>query len=193
MQALQTNDSNAFPYLVVDNFLPLEVAEGLSQQIQVEEAFENHSTGYKYSLYFNKDLLRFLFKFVHKTVGPQFGASYTFSDVYKLPQLYKVAGPWKGLAPHTDNQKGRDLAMIIYLSKGWKPEYSGELNLINPDGVGFAKVEPVFNRAAFFPLGPKSWHSVSPIKGDWVRTTLIQDWSLSPSAAEEQSRNEITL
>jgi len=126
------------------------------------------------------EFVRFLYKFVRLELTRHLPGTYGWSKVYRLPQTYRTQGPWQGLLPHTDSQPGRDLTLIIYLSKGWEPECGGELNLFShltgPERAPEKTIAPLFNRAVFFPLGQSSWHSVSPITSNWERVTIIQDW-----------------
>ncbi len=58
----------------------------------------------------------------------------------------------------------RRLAMLIYLNKGWKPEYSGELELWDQTASKCEKViEPVFNRTVILEVGDKNFHGVRPV------------------------------
>lgn len=122
--------------------------------------------------------MRFLYQIIRQKIVPYFNKDYTFSHVYKLPQLYRIHGPWNGLPLHTDNQIGRDLAMIVYISRNWKVTDGGKLCLHSSTGDIIEEIAPLFNRAVFFPLGSKSWHSVQPITSHWTRITLIQDWQV---------------
>jgi hypothetical protein len=171
--------ANPFPHLVVDDFLPAHLLNEICEKLKMQNNLERHPAGYEFEALFHEELTRFLYRFVRSTIQTAFGISYTWSKIYKLPQIYRIAGPWQGLAPHTDNQEGRDLAMIIYLARDWCPSDGGELQLFEKSEEKIKPIqtiEPIFNRAVFFPLGPDSWHAVKPILSDWKRLTIIQDW-----------------
>lgn len=144
-----------FPFLLVDDFLPSDILASLERKMMASSIPQKHPAGYMFRGVFDETLIRFLYRFIRKEVRERFKVQYGFSPVYKLPQLYRVDGPWKGLPPHLDNQPGRDLAMIIYLSRGWKPDYGGELRLLDAEMNPFATVAPICNRAVFFPLWGK--------------------------------------
>ena len=61
----------------------------------------------------------------------------------------------------------RRVNIIIYVNKGWQPEWGGDLELWNDNGnkpgeLG-AKVEPKFNRAVIFNTTRTSWHGVQSV------------------------------
>jgi hypothetical protein len=67
---------------------------------------------------------------------------------------------------NTDSYCGlhRRLAMMIYLNKGWKPEFGGQLELWNQDATRCEKmIEPLFNRTVIFEIGDTNFHAVRPV------------------------------
>lgn len=66
---------------------------------------------------------------------------------------------------HDDELESRRIAFILYLSKDWKREYGGNLDLfsatkdVHPDKVVKSLV-PEFNKFAFFEVDAKSFHQV---------------------------------
>lgn len=170
-------DTRAFPYLVVDDFLSDELLSKAQSHLSNLDMKKDHPAGYSFSALYDESLIRYFYRFIKNKVNPEFKSRFGFSPVYKLPQIYQVKGPWVGIPPHLDNQNGRDLAMILYLSQDWMPGIGGELQLLDKNKKAFLKIEPIFNRAVFFPLGTHSWHEVLPIEKSWTRTTLIQDWA----------------
>jgi hypothetical protein len=67
---------------------------------------------------------------------------------------------------NTDNYCGlhRRLALMIYLNKGWKPGFGGQLELWNQDSTRCEKViEPLFNRTVLFEIGDTNFHAVRPV------------------------------
>jgi hypothetical protein len=55
----------------------------------------------------------------------------------------------------------RRLSLIIYLNKGWRHEYGGQLELWNSDGSRCeAAIEPLFNRTIIFEIGDRNYHGV---------------------------------
>lgn len=58
----------------------------------------------------------------------------------------------------------RRLSLLIYLNKGWKPEYGGQLELWNKDGKNCeVSIEPVFNRTAIFEITDENFHGVPSV------------------------------
>ena len=58
----------------------------------------------------------------------------------------------------------RVLNLLIYLNKGWKKKYKGDLELWNNTGTRKVKsYTPLFNRCVIFKTGKKSYHG-HPIK-----------------------------
>ena len=55
----------------------------------------------------------------------------------------------------------RRLALMLYLNKGWKPEYGGQFELWNETGTQRVKsVEPIFNRCLIFEVTETSYHGL---------------------------------
>jgi Rps23 Pro-64 3,4-dihydroxylase Tpa1-like proline 4-hydroxylase len=55
----------------------------------------------------------------------------------------------------------RRLALMLYLNKGWKPEYGGQFELWNETGTErVTSVEPVFNRCLIFEVTDTSYHGL---------------------------------
>jgi len=55
----------------------------------------------------------------------------------------------------------RRLALMLYLNKGWKPEYGGQFELWNETGTQRVKsVEPIFNRCLIFEVTETSFHGL---------------------------------
>ncbi len=55
----------------------------------------------------------------------------------------------------------RRLAMIIFLNKGWKPEYNGQLELWNSDATRCdVSIDPLFNRTVIFEVAYPNYHGV---------------------------------
>ena len=55
----------------------------------------------------------------------------------------------------------RRLALMLYLNKGWKPEYGGQFELWNETGTQrVTSVEPIFNRCLIFEVTETSYHGL---------------------------------
>lgn len=86
------------------------------------------------------------------------------------------------LRPHTDDVKGRRIALVIYLSPGWQQSYGGSLLLVDSQGTD-TKIEPTYNSMIVFDVLAETIHQVEPITtaaGDRTRFT-IGGWYPDPS------------
>ena len=69
------------------------------------------------------------------------------------------------LRPHSDDNRNRQLALVIYLTPGWTREFGGLLRVIHPDGR-YTDVEPEYNSMIAFDVLSAPAHLVSPIQAD---------------------------
>ena len=67
------------------------------------------------------------------------------------------------LRPHSDDNKNRQLALVIYLTPGWKREFGGVLRVIHKD-EGFTDVEPEYNSIIAFDVLTSPAHLVLPVQ-----------------------------
>lgn len=78
------------------------------------------------------------------------------------------------LRPHTDNNRNRRLALVIYLSPGWEPCFGGALNMIDGQG-NRARIEAEYNSMVVFDVAAGTTHFVDaiiPDAEDRVRLTI---------------------
>jgi Rps23 Pro-64 3,4-dihydroxylase Tpa1-like proline 4-hydroxylase len=79
------------------------------------------------------------------------------------------------LRPHSDDNRNRQVARVIYLSPGWKREAGGILRVIHKDEQ-FTDVEPEYNSMVLFDVLAAPAHFVSPIQVNggvsWTRLTI---------------------
>ena len=78
------------------------------------------------------------------------------------------------LRPHSDDNRNRRLALVLYLSKGWQREHGGLLRLAHPDG-SVTEVEPRFNTMIAFDVLASPAHLVMPVTAApeiWRRLTI---------------------
>jgi len=66
------------------------------------------------------------------------------------------------LRPHSDDNRDRRLALVIYLSPNWQPRFGGLLRVAHPDG-SFTEVEPSYNTMIAFDVLASPAHLVTPI------------------------------
>ena len=69
------------------------------------------------------------------------------------------------LRPHSDDNRNRQLALVIYLSPGWKPENGGQLRVTHLDGQTTI-VEAEYNSMIAFNVLTHSAHVVEPVRSN---------------------------
>jgi hypothetical protein len=67
------------------------------------------------------------------------------------------------LRPHSDDNRDRQLALVIYLTPGWRPEYGGLLRVTDAAG-GVTDVEPEYNSMVAFDVLTAPAHEVSAVR-----------------------------
>jgi len=67
------------------------------------------------------------------------------------------------LRAHSDDNRDRQLALVIYLTPGWKREYGGLLRVMDAAG-GFTDVEPEYNSMVVFDVLSAPAHLVSAVR-----------------------------
>jgi hypothetical protein len=85
------------------------------------------------------------------------------------------------LRAHDDNNRNRRVALVLYLSPGWKPEFGGSLHIIDPEGHQYV-VPPEYNSIVAFDTLAGTTHYVEPIAesaGQASRVT-IGGWYHTP-------------
>jgi len=78
------------------------------------------------------------------------------------------------LRPHSDDNKNRRIALVIYLSPSWEPPYGGDLHVIDKSG-GLTEVRPAYNSMVVFDVLAETTHLVTPIgpaAGELSRLTI---------------------
>lgn len=78
------------------------------------------------------------------------------------------------LRTHDDDNRNRRLALVLYLSPDWRPEFGGNLEIVDPDGNA-SIVEARFNSLIAFDTLAGTTHRVLPISdtvGDRRRLTI---------------------
>ena len=66
------------------------------------------------------------------------------------------------LRPHSDNNRDRQLALVIYLTPGWEPRHGGALHVTDAAGNDTI-VEAEYNRVVIFDVLADTLHEVEPI------------------------------
>lgn len=63
------------------------------------------------------------------------------------------------LRPHSDDNRGRRLALVLYLTSDWRDEFGGQLTVNHPDG-GATTISPEFNSIVAFDVLTNTSHLV---------------------------------
>jgi 2OG-Fe(II) oxygenase superfamily len=85
------------------------------------------------------------------------------------------------LKEHDDNNRNRRLALVLYLSPGWRREYGGALHIVDEAGRE-AVVEPIYNSLVAFDTLAGTTHYVVPIEraAGQERRVTIGGWYHQP-------------
>jgi 2OG-Fe(II) oxygenase superfamily len=78
------------------------------------------------------------------------------------------------LRPHSDDNRNRQLAIVIYLSGDWQSRFGGVLHVVHEDG-NITEVEPEYNSMIAFDVLKAPAHLVLPIEeaaGDRQRLSI---------------------
>jgi 2OG-Fe(II) oxygenase superfamily len=67
------------------------------------------------------------------------------------------------LRPHSDDNRSRQLALVIYLTKGWHRDFGGLLHVIDKNG-SLTEIEPEYNSMIAFDVLTAPAHLVLPIE-----------------------------
>lgn len=166
-----------FPYVVIDDFLPAESAEALLADFESQDAgwdFYHHYNEKKMAItriermaprtqqVFEALQSREFVDFIERLTGME--------DLISDPDL-DGAGMHKTLPggylnvhtdflSHTKNRHwSREINLLVYFNKDWKPEWNGNLELWDADlSRCVQSVEPVFNRCVIFHTAQRSYH-----------------------------------
>jgi hypothetical protein len=67
------------------------------------------------------------------------------------------------LRPHSDDNRNREIALVIYLAPEWKPAFGGQLRVVHLDG-GETTVEAAYNSMIVFNVHTHAAHVVEPVR-----------------------------
>lgn len=185
---LQNTSVNQFKtpwkHFVIDNFLPnkefKKVQKHLCSVVDGYQKRENDSFDLNFmfvpdlnlaKLFLSDEFKKFLEEIVQKKL-----------EIYEegLVQLRMMTPDSPAMPPHIDDQEdGRSLVCIYYLSPNWQSENGGEL-LLHQDSIKTQKneskvIQPLENRMVLFFADDTNWHSVTKVK-DWNRYSIISEW-----------------
>jgi 2OG-Fe(II) oxygenase superfamily len=128
----------------------------------------------------NDDMRRFF----QKVTGMELAASADFGS------HSMQAGDF--LKSHDDDNRNRVLALVLYLSPAWKPEFGGSLKISDADG-NESTVDAKYNSLVAFDTRAGTTHRVEPISeaaGTRKRLT-IGGWDHSPTDGASRLRHDV--
>lgn len=176
----QFRGADPFPLVVIDDFLPPLFAEGLHQEIlSLKDLTQSND------YIFAKN------KFEHPSlqdIGPhgaelkRFLLSDAFADALSTMYGHTLfvdadftgggvhrGGAGSFLDMHADfgrhpSEKNwvRELNILLYMNKDWRPEYRGSLDLTNAENGKSRAVEPLFNRCVLMLTKGHTLHGYKP-------------------------------
>jgi Rps23 Pro-64 3,4-dihydroxylase Tpa1-like proline 4-hydroxylase len=166
-----------FRYVVVDDFLPLEMAEEIYASYPVPDiegwdkiTYAHQKLKFSMQSGFPPSVERFF----QITASPQFIDA--MSEISGIPALIPdpdlVGGGLHQILRggfldvhvdynfHPKTKLHRRLNLLVYMNKDWKPEYEGHLELWDWSGERrqLEKIAPHFNRAVMFETNEISYH-----------------------------------
>jgi Rps23 Pro-64 3,4-dihydroxylase Tpa1-like proline 4-hydroxylase len=121
-----------------------------------------------------------------------------FRDMQGDPKLYAggISAMTRGqfLNPHIDNSHDverlnyRVLNLLYYVSRGWKPEFGGNLELWDTAVRQRVEIPSLFNRLVIMETTHTSWHSVNKVNVDGNRYCVSNYYfSPHPPTGEEET------
>ena len=172
-------ENKPFPHIVFDNFLPQSVAEVLSNEYpeikNKNSEFKSHENQ-NVIRHFLEDTRYFSYnlKLLSASISARSfllfletltGIKALIPDPYFMGGGAMMTGKNGFLNVHVDFnwhqklQAWRRCNVLFYLTKEWKSEYGGNLELWSSDGRSKLKeIEPLFNRLIIFDTTSESYH-----------------------------------
>lgn len=182
-------------YCAVDNMLPAEVAESIfarfpdPKAMRLMESFREKKFTSKSFDKFDPILADITFAIQDPRVIAVVERITGIRQQIPDPTLYagglSAMGQGHHLGPHIDNSHDgsrkyyRTLNLLYYVTPDWSLECGGNLELWNQSVRKSTTIVSRFNRLAIMETTPTSWHSVSPVKVDRVRS-CVSNYYFSP-------------
>ena len=173
------SSNDPFSHIVLDNFLPNNIAEILSNEYpkvseqRKEYKFHGHQNASRHFLEDSRSFSTNLKLFSSAISSRSFllfletltGIKSLIPDPYFMGGGAMMTGKGGFLNVHVDFnwhqklQAWRRCNMLLYLTKDWQKSYEGNLELWSTDGKSKVKeIEPIFNRAVIFSTTSESYH-----------------------------------
>lgn len=177
--APQWKSARPFPHVAIDNFLPEWVIDALLAEFPGQDAgidfYEtmNQSRFNKRATNRVTELGPFTQTFIQSLNSAAFlefleqvtGLEHLLTDPHVMGGGFHEVGDGGLLKIHSDNNWDpklllfRRVNLLLYLNKGWRDEYGGQLELWNADMTeAEARIAPISNRLVLFYNGELSHH-----------------------------------
>jgi len=199
-----------YPHIVIDDFLPADLAERIHDEARATAANVDASNDLTQKRKractdwnaFGEETCRLI---------SYFNSGAFLGEVEKITGLTGLFGdPWlEGggihqtsnggfLKMHTDfnwNDKlraDRRINILYYLNRDWRPEQGGELALADLDGEGKVMVAPIFNRLVIFNTNDRTLHGhPDPLNfpPHYPRTSIAMYYYTANDQVRERWRN----
>ena len=178
------NQAQPFPHIVIDNFLPPSILNGViddfrnhndwgwdnsqySQQHQVKKFFSPWNNDGDTTLPINTKLILNYFNSpeVISMLEKLTGIEGLIADPMLLGGgMHKIESGGK-LSIHADSRKHaisgnyRRINLLVYLNKDWNKSWGGSLQLWDKDMTAMVQdIQPIFNRVVIFNTGADTYH-----------------------------------
>ncbi|MEZ4916122.1 MAG: 2OG-Fe(II) oxygenase [Chitinophagales bacterium] len=179
-------------YLIIDNFLPKQLAYKVLEDAKywkAEEAFKKAGIGKLDNLIIKESYRSDKIKWINKAdclkntknyldiierLIMEFNRSF-FLSLKDFESMYAIYPEGAFYKKHTDRfaqQPHRIISLVLYLNENWQETDQGQLLIYKENKT--IKVNPIFNRLAMFKS--ELWHEVLPCKTPrYSITTWLKD------------------
>jgi SM-20-related protein len=192
----QIEDFAKNEYLIIDDFLPQDMAEKLLKELKFwrkKNKFKKGGIGKSLSHKVVEEVRRDEIKWIQKDSCLPHTAAYmeyldklsttlnrnfflSLKDMEAMYAIYEKGAFYKTHRDRFHSQPHRVISVVLYLNPNWKPTHGGEL-VIHTEGTkktGSISIEPVYNRLALF--RSELLHEVVPChKTRYSVTTWLKD------------------
>jgi hypothetical protein len=193
------------PHVVFDDFLPATFADGLWEEIQVSKDFRRSSDYIFAKNKYESPSIETLGPFGSAIRGLLVSAEFAgalsgvcgkavFVDPDFVGGGLHRGGEGSFLDMHTDFERHpgnarwvRELNLLLYLNRGWLPEFGGCLDLRNSRSDATGAIEPKFNRLVIMLTKDFTFHGYRPIsfpRGSYRISIAAYAYSIAGSGVE---------
>lgn len=200
-------DSRPVRHLVVDDLLPDDLARRVSQSFPTPAGLtlksslrERKRVGVQVEKY-DPIIADALYAFQQPNVVEIVGQITKIAGMIADPTLYaggiSVMGQDDFLNPHIDNSHDGDqkiyrvVNLLYYVSRDWKDDYGGHLELWDNSVREPVRVACRFNRLAIMETNRTSWHSVCRVTADAARQ-CVSNYYFAPTPADGVPYRHVT-